>query len=115
MTIELIPLAILLIAFFIYGIIIWAVDINRAEAKDFHLDGDSLDQGIVVGFSIAIFFSYVPMAIWFRIFQIYEYNVTCKLLISAILAFVTIIGIFVIYGAIIFQDVKSKDSITIIV
>ena len=114
MGIEIIPILILVVTFFVYGIIIWSSDIDRAKAKDLEIDNERLNQGIVVGFSIAVFLSYIPMAIWFRVFQIYQFTVTCARLFWAIVAYALILCIFIVYGAIVLSDIDSESSVTII-
>ena len=114
MVIEIIPMLILFVTFFVYGIIIWSSDIDRARAKDLKVDNENLNQGIVIGFSIALFFSYIPMAIWFRVFQIYQFTVSCKMLFSAIASYAIIVCIFIVYGATVLSDIDSESSVAII-
>ena len=84
MAIEIIMILILFVTFFVYGIVIWSSDIDRARAKNLELDNENLNKGIVIGFSVAIFLSFITMAIWFRVFKICQLlsHVRCYSLLS---------------------------------
>ena len=114
MAVETIPIFLMFAAFVAYGIIIWAEDFDRAYAKDIKVDGQFLNQGIFVGLSYALFICYVLMAIWFRLFQLYEYEVKPLLLLLAIVAYAAIVIIGIIYGNIILNDVGEGPRVSII-
>jgi hypothetical protein len=114
MLIETIPIILMLVAFIIYGIIIWANDYERAVAKRITIDKDDFNQGIFVGLAFALFFSYCLMAVWFRFFQLYDYNAKPILLLLAIVSYVAIVIIGIIYGSVVMNDVDGDSKTAII-
>ncbi|CAI2386075.1 unnamed protein product [Moneuplotes crassus] len=111
---ELVPITILLITFIVYGSIIWTTDINRAVAKRIIVDNQRLHQGLFVGLAIAIFFAYSLIAIWLRLFQLNSYKTNCYLLFQAIISYIAIIFIGILYGNIVLDDVDSGTRTTAI-
>jgi len=109
---ELVPILILFITFVVYGAIIWTTDIDRAIAKRVTVDEQKLHQGIFIGLAFAVFFIYIVMALWFRLFQLNSYQVNCTLLILAIASYGVVVLIGIIYGNIVLDDVESGTKTT---
>jgi hypothetical protein len=105
--IDLFPILLLLVAFIGYGIVIWTTDFSRAVASRIILDDQSLHQGIFLGLSLAIFFSYILMATWFRLFQLNSYQSNIWLTILAVVSYAVIIVIGIVYSSIVLADVDS--------
>lgn len=114
MLIETIPIILMLAAFIVYGIIIWSNDYERAYAKRITIDKDDFNQGIFVGLAYALFFSYCLMAVWFRLFQLYNYQAKPMLLLLAIVSYAAIVVIGVIYGSVVMNDVDGDSKTAII-
>ena len=107
LAIEIIPILLLIAAFIIYGIIIWAVDFNRAYAVRITVDKEDFHQGIFVGLGYAISASFILMAVWFRLFQLNNYLIKPELLVFAAFSYCVIAIIGILYGALVLDDFGS--------
>ena len=111
---ELVPIVILFLAFVVYGAIIWTTNFDRALARRITIDRQSLHQGIFIGLAIAIFFSYILMFLWFRLFQLNSYQSNWFLLSMAIGSYALIVLIGIVYGNIVLNNIDNGTKVSAI-